>query len=155
VKPAIYIETTVVSYLTAKPTRDLIVMARQQITMAWWKTQLPRFSPMISQLVLDEAMRGDSEAASRRLNALKNFPLVDATPAAFTLAARFIRAEGMPAKAKDDALHLALCAVHGLSYLLTWNFRHLANAELRLFLSGVCAKAGYILPTICTPDELI
>ena len=100
-------------------------------------------------------MRGDSEAASRRLNALKNFPLVDATPAAFTLAARFIRAEGMPAKAKDDALHLALCAVHGLSYLLTWNFRHLANAELRLFLSGVCAKAGYILPTICTPDELI
>jgi len=155
VKPTVYIETTVVSYLTAKPTRDVIVMARQQITMAWWKTQLPRFRPMISQLVLDEAARGDSEAASRRLNALKDFPIVDATPAAFSLAARFIRAEGMPARAKDDALHLALCAVHGISYLLTWNFRHLANAEIRLFLSGVCAKASYIFPIICTPDELM
>ena len=110
---------------------------------------------MISQLVLDEAARGDSEAASRRLNALKDFPIVDATPAAFSLAARFIGAEGMPAKAKDDALHLALCAVHGISYLLTWNFRHLANAEIRLFLSGFCAKAIYILPIICTPDELM
>lgn len=154
-KPRLYIETTIVSYLTARPTRDVIALARQQITQAWWVDRLPDFNPVVSQLVLDEAARGDKGAAEHRLRALEDVPLLDATPAAFRLAAQFIRPGAMPAKAKDDALHLAVCAVHGIPYLLTWNFRHIANAQVRRVLGGVCARAGYAFPTICTPDELM
>ena len=151
----VYIETTVASYLTARPTRDLIMMARQQSSQMWWRRRLPEFAPAISQLVLDEAARGDEQAARRRLDALRDFPILDATPEAFRLAARFIRPAAMPVKAKDDALHVALCAIHGVRYLLTWNFRHIANAETRHVLAGICAGAGYAFPTICTPDELM
>jgi predicted nucleic acid-binding protein len=149
-KPSVYIETTVASYLTARPTRDLIMMARQQSSEIWWQRRLPEFSPVISQLVLDEAGRGDPEAARRRLRVLRDFPILEVTAAAFRLAAQFVRPEAMPDNAKDDALHVALCAIHGISYLLTWNFRHIANAEIRRVLAGICTEAGYGLPTICT-----
>lgn len=154
-KPRLYIETTIVSYLTARPTRDVIALARQQITQTWWMDRLPDFDPVVSQLVLDEAARGDEEAAKQRLRVLENFPLLDATPVTFRLAAQFIRPGAMPTKAKDDALHLAVCAVHGIPYLLTWNFRHIANAQVRRVLGGICARAGYDIPIICTPDELM
>ena len=153
--PRLYIETTIVSYVTARPTRDVIALARQQITQAWWKERLPDFTAVVSQLVLDEAARGDKAAAEQRLRVLEGFPLLDATSAAFRLGAQFIRSGAMPTKAKDDALHLGICAVHGIPYLLTWNFRHIANAQVRRVLAGVCARAGYVFPTICTPDELM
>lgn len=153
--PRLYIETTIVSYLTARSSRDVIAQARQQITQAWWLERLADFDPVVSQLVLDEAARGDAAAAEQRLRVLENVPLLDATPVAFRLAAQFIRPGAMPLKAKDDALHLAVCAVHGIPYLLTWNFRHIANAQVRRVLSGVCTRAGYDFPTICTPEELM
>lgn len=106
-KPRLYIETTIVSYLTARPARDVIALARQQITQTWWIDRLPDFDPVVSQLVLDEAARGDEEAAKQRLRVLEDFPLLDATPVTFRLAAQFIRPGAMPTKAKDDALHLA------------------------------------------------
>lgn len=154
-KPRLYLETTVVSYLTARPTRDVIALARQQITQTWWTGRLPDFDPVASQLVIDEAAQGDAAAAEQRLRALAEVPLLDATPATFRLAAQLIRPGAMPAKARDDALHLAICAVHCVPYLLTWNFRHIANAQVRRVLGGICVRAGYEFPTICTPDELM
>lgn len=154
-KPLVYIETTVASYLTARATRDMIAMARQQITMAWWEARLADFSPVVSQLVLDEAARGDTEAAQRRLLVLARFPLLEVTAECLRLARKFIRPGAMPEKAKDDALHLAISAVHRVDYLLTWNFRHIANAESRRLLERICTQSGYSFPSISTPDELM
>lgn len=98
---------------------------------------------------------GNPEAAARRLKALEPYPLLDASPSAFKLADEFIRPGAMPAKAKDDSLHLAICAVHAVQFLLTWNFRHIANAETRNVLREICTRKGYPFPTICTPDEMM
>ncbi len=155
VKPTLYIETTVVSYLTARPTRDVIMMGRQQVTQMWWQRRLADFAPTISQLVLDEAARGDADAARLRCAALARFALLNIDDRVLLLARRFIRPGALPIKAGDDAVHLALCAVHQVSFLLTWNFRHIANAETAVRLRQICLAAGYDFPTICTPDELM
>jgi predicted nucleic acid-binding protein len=154
VKPKLYIETTVVSYLTARPTRDLIMTARQQITTGWWAARLTDFDCVISQLVLDEAGRGD-HAAALRLTALKPFHLLDINDDVTQLAERLIEEEALPANALDDAGHVAVCAVHGVKFLLTWNFRHLANAEKLDHIRQVCLLAGFFPSTICTPEELM
>ncbi len=151
----IYVETTVVSYLTARPSRDLISAARQEITRTWWDTHAHEYERVISQLVLDEAAGGDADAAQRRLACLKDLALLVQDASATRLARRFVRPDCIPAKAKDDAMHLALCAVYGVPYLLTWNFKHLANPENRRMLRRLCEGAGYPLPTICTPDQMM
>lgn len=105
--------------------------------------------------MLDEAAAGDPSAAQRRLTAIGNLPLLAQHVAAARLARRFIRPDCIPAKAKDDALHLSLCAIYGVTYLVTWNFRHLANPLNRKILRNLCEGAGYMLPTICTPDQMM
>ncbi len=153
-KPKLYLETSVVSYLTARPSHDLIRAAHQQITRDWWETR-SSFDLYISQLVLDEAKGGDKEAAGRRLSALREARLVELTPETAILAREILRLGGMPAKAYVDALHVALAAVHGLDYLLTWNCAHIANATLRGKVEGTCRAVGYEPPVICTPMELV
>jgi len=128
-KPKLYLETTLASYLTARPTRDLIMSARQEITSLWWAQRLADFECVISQIVLDEAARGDAIAAKRRLAVLASFPLLEINREVAELAEQLIQAAALPANAVDDAGHIAVCAVHGVRFLLTWNFRHLANAE--------------------------
>jgi hypothetical protein len=154
-KPKLYIETTVASYLTARPTRDLILTARQQITVDWWTARLTDFDCVISQIVLDEAGRGDKMAAGRRLAALRPFPLLDINAEAVELAQRLTDGGAIPANAVEDAGHVAVCAVHGVRFLLTWNFRHLANAEKLDEIRQVCLLAGFPPSTICTPEELM
>jgi hypothetical protein len=153
-KATVYIETSLVSYLTARPSRDLLVAAHQHLTAAWWDHQRPRYELYTSQVVLVEASAGDPEAAQRRLTALEPLPLLDVTDAAIALAARLITGQALPAQAAQDALHLAIACVHGMEYLLTWNCTHLANARLRNRTEQVCREAGYAPPIICTPEEL-
>lgn len=154
-KPRVYIETTIVSYLTARPTRDVIALARQEITRFWWHGEAAGYQRVISQLVLTEAAAGDPQAAQDRLAVLADLPLLESSPEMTRLAGRFVRPDCLPARAKDDAMHLAVCAVHAVPYLLTWNFRHLANPDNRRRLQFLCEKAGYELPLICTPDEMM
>lgn len=154
-KSTLYIETTIASYLTARPTRDLITTARQQITVGWWTARLADFDCAISQIVLDEAGRGDKIAATRRLAALRPFRLLEVNDEVSRLAERLIEEEALPANAVDDAGHVAVCAVHGVKFLLTWNFRHLANAEKLDHIRQVCLLAGFFPSTICTPEELM
>ena len=144
-----------VSYLSARPTRDVISLARQEITRIWWQRKLPLYSGVISQLVLTDAAAGDKAAASERLKAVSALPLLAGSLEITRLAQRFVRPDCIPAKAKDDALHLALCAVYEVPYLLTWNFRHLANPDHRDKLRDLCLAAGYEWPAICTPDEMM
>jgi predicted nucleic acid-binding protein len=153
-RPRAYVETTVVSYLTARPSRDLIVAAHQQITEEWWQVRRQEFDLYISQSVLNEVSAGDPDAASLRLQAVASLPLLDITAGVEELAARFLKHHLMPARAAEDALHVATATAHGMEYLLTWNCRHIANAEIRHGLTQVAAAEGYTLPVICTPEEL-
>jgi hypothetical protein len=150
----VYIETTVVSYLTARPNRDLVIAAHQQITHEWWDQARVDFELCTSQLVLQEAGIGDPEAAQERLLILKAMVLLDTTEAAVRLAAELVQAKALPEKAADDALHIAIAAEQKLPYLLTWNCRHMANATMRPVIEAVCASKGYKVPIICTPEEL-
>ncbi len=150
----VYIETTVVSYLTARPNRDVVIAAHQQITHEWWDQARADFELCTSQLVLQEAGSGDAEAAQERLVILKAMVLLDTTEAAVRLATELLKAKALPEKAADDALHIAIAAEQKLPYLLTWNCRHMANATMRPVIEAACASKGYKMPIICTPEEL-
>ena len=151
----VYIETTVVSYLTARPNRDVVIAGHQQITHEWWDTRRESYELCISQLVRKEAGAGDAHAAQERLEALKAMTLLETSDQALDLAKELIQAGALPAKAADDALHIAVAAMNGIPYLLTWNCRHLANATMRPVIETVCAGKGVKAPIICTPEELL
>ncbi len=152
---SVYIETTIVSYLTAWPSRDLVRAAQQQVTRDWWNIERPKFDLYTSELVLIEAVAGDADAAAQRLAVLRDLPLLDTTERALDVADALLAAAVLPAVAERDAQHVGVAAVHGIDFLLTWNCRHLANAMLRDKIEEVCESAGLRPPAICTPDELL
>jgi predicted nucleic acid-binding protein len=154
-KPTLYLETTIPSYLTAWPTRDLIVAGHQQITKEWWVTRREGFEIRVSQFVLDEAGRGDPAMARERLEALQPFPLLDITNEVVELSDALLASHAIPAKAAADAAHVAVCAVHGIEYLMTWNCAHLANGLIVRSLRRVCEAHGFECPEIRTPEELM
>ncbi len=153
-KSNIYVETSVVSYLTARPSRDLVRAAHQEVTCEWW-TGRDAYNLYISQLVLDEAAAGDPGAAAERLAALRDLPLLALTPEAIGLGRQLLATAALPSKAAGDALHIALAAVHGMHYLLTWNCTHIANATMRPKIEAICRTNGFEPPVICTPLELV
>jgi hypothetical protein len=153
-KPKIYLETTIGSYLSAWPSRDLVTAAHQQITREWWQARHQEFELFISQIVMQEARGGDPDAAARRLEILEALPLLELTEEATALARELVEQVPLPEKAAVDALHIALAVVHGMDYLLTWNCTHIANATLRNKIEAVCRSKGYEPPVICTPEEL-
>jgi hypothetical protein len=151
----VYIGTTFVSYLTVRPSRDLIVAGHQQITHEWWDTRRASYELCVSQLVLDEAGAGDAQAAQERLLVLRPMLVLETTADALELAKELLQAGALPAKAADDALHIAVAATKTVPYLLTWNCRHLANAVMRPVIETVCKAKGFKAPIICTPEELL
>ena len=154
-KKTVYIETSIVSYLTARPTSDLLAAAWQKITLDWWETQRKRFNLYTSDVAVEEAGKGNREAAARRLEALSGIPILPITEAAIVLSEVLVQDGALPANALDDALQLALAAAHGVDYLLTWNCRHLDNAETKPIMRHVCTINGHTCPEICTPQELM
>ncbi len=154
-KPKIYVETTLISYLTAKLSRDLIIAAHQQITQEWWEARRQAFDLFISELVIREAGAGDEVAAQKRLDALKEMALLELNEETLYLARELVQKGPTPEKAKEDAIHISLATVHGMDYLLTWNCRHIANAEMRKGVASVCMSLGYETPVVSTPEELM
>jgi len=154
-KPTVYIETSVISYLTALPSRDLIVASHQQRTNEWWQRKREKFSLFASQLVTLEAGRGDAEAAAKRLNALKDIAFLETSFEAEKIAHELLSQKILPKKAADDALHIGIATVNGMNYILTWNFKHIAKAETREGVEAICRRNGYQPPIICTPEELL
>lgn len=153
-KASVYIETSLISYYVARPSRDLITAARQQITRDWWDTKRFNFDLFASVVVLDEAGAGDQTVATQRLAALAGIPILNVSPESVQLADELIRNHALPQKAAQDALHIAVAAVHGMNYLLTWNCKHIANAQMRPAIEKTCQAAGYAPPILCTPQEL-
>ena len=151
----IYIETTVVSYLTARPSRDLVIAGHQQLTHEWWNTCRTNYELCISRLVLDEAGAGDAQAAQERLVVLQPMLVLETTSDALQLAKELLQAGALPAKAADDALHIAVAVTKAVPYLLTWNCRHLANVVMRPVIETVCKAKGFEPPIICTPEDLL
>jgi hypothetical protein len=153
-KAKVYIETTIVSYLTARPSRDLVIAAHQQITQEWWTNRRTDFDLYASQLVIQESSAGDSQMAQLRLVALDETLLLDVNREAVDLSRMLIRKGPIPEKAAVDALHIAIATVHGMDYLLTWNCKHIANAEMQTAVAAISRASGYEPPIICTPEEL-
>ncbi len=151
----VYIETTVISYLMARPNRDVVIAGHQKITRDWWQTCRDRFDLVASQLGVREASAGDPQAAKERLERLTTLTLLEVTEEAVTLAQELITTGAVPEKAAEDALHLAIAVTNGVEYLLTWNGKHLANATRRTKIEDVCRSAGYEPVIICTPEELL
>lgn len=151
----LYLETTIPSYLTARPSRDLIVAAHQQITLTWWENRKNDFFIFISQFVVDEAEGGDPEAARRRLEFISEFVFLDITEEVTELASAILKAGVIPGESATDAAHIAIAAVHNMDFLMTWNCAHIANAEIGIAIKSVCESHGFRCPVICTPEELL
>ena len=155
VNPKVYIETTVVSYLTGRATRDLMVAARQEETRSLWPRLLSEFETYISALVYEEAGCGDEEQAQKRLAAIKPFPVLDIDQESRDLAARLLAGKAIPEEFPEDAMHIAVAAVNGIAVLLTWNFAHINNPFKKMLIRQVVENSGYRCPEICSPDELM
>ncbi len=152
---SVYLETTFISYLVALPSRDLIVAAHQQVTYDWWTTRRALFQCCVSQVVIDEASAGDTSEIQKRLAVIADLSILEASSDAEELAARILSAGALPARAVRDAAHVAIAAVHKVDYLLTWNCKHLANAQVARQIEKVCHLHDRAMPRICTPEELM
>jgi len=154
-KNSVYLETTIISYLAAKPSKDDIVFARQMITQDWWQSKREFFDLYISDLVLQEMQAGDKNAAQRRIKAASGIPALAINDKALQVS-EFLVTEGpIPAQYKEDALHIAICAVNAVDFLLTWNCTHLANAAIRYKLESCVEQMGHNCPIVCTTEELM
>lgn len=154
-RPKAYLETTIVSYLTAWPAREPVTKAHQGLTREWWDEKRNRFDLFISEIVLDEAARGDQMAAAARLAVLESFPILRVTEQARELAAAILRSTALPPKAAADAMHIAVATVNAMDFLLTWNCTHIANAIVFRTVATVCREMGFEPTTVCTPEELM
>ena len=154
-KPRVYLETSVVSYLVGRLSRDVVVLGNQQLTREWWVNRRAEYDLFVSQVVVAEAAIGDTELARQPLAICEDLRSLAVTDEAERLAPLLLKAAGMASNAETDGLHIAVAAVHGQDYLLSWNCSHIANAKIRRAIDKQCRASGYEPPVICTPQELI
>lgn len=150
----IYIESTIPSYVVARPARDILQAARQQLTKDWWDLKRAKHELYTSQVVLDEITNGEAATAQQRLDVMTEIKLLDLTDEANALTKEILASGLLPADADRDAAHIALATVHEMDILLSWNCRHIANAAIQARLRRLAEKSGFALPVLCTPDEL-
>lgn len=151
----VYIETSIISYLVARPSRNIVAAAHQALTRDWWDRRRSSFDLYCSQLVVREASRGDAQAAKLRLEKLEGIPQLDISRDVESLAALILKHHHLPAEAAGDAIHIATAAIHGMDFLLSLNFRHIVNAQLARPISELCESMGFRPAALCTPEELM
>ena len=154
-KPTLYLETTIPSFLTGRPARDHLIAGQQAATRKWWRLRRNQFELFTSQFVVNEAAQGDVKMAAKRLQLLHPVEKLSVPLAADELARRILEKHLLPPKAAVDAFHIATATVHGMHFLLTWNCVHINNREIIPGVERLCSQAGYALPVICTPLELM
>lgn len=153
-KRKIYVETSVISYLTARPSQSIIGAAHQQISLAWWERR-EEYELFVSQSVWQECAAGDPVAAKKRLAALEGIAVLAITQDMIRLAESLILQTIIPAKAIEDALHIAVSTMHHVDFLVTWNCRHIANPVIQEKIAVHLEHHSLFLPIICTPEELL
>jgi hypothetical protein len=151
---AVYVESSVISYLAARPTRDLISSARRMQTAKWWLEHRASFELFVSVLVEEEISGGDAVAAGERLGIIADIPSLGITDEAQQLANKLLSSKAVPANSERDALHIAIAATQGVEFLLTWNFKHINNAQTKPLIARVIESQGYDSPILCSPEEL-
>lgn len=151
----VYLETSIIGYLTSRPSRDLVTAANQQLTRDWWDQRRKRYDLYISEAVVAECGEGDREAAQERLGVVADIPALSITADAEALADALVKQLPLPGKAGIDALHIGIATVNGIDFLLTWNCAHIANAALQHRIERVCQSSDFVPPTICTPQQLM
>lgn len=149
-----YVESSIISYLTAKPSRDLVKAAPQMITNDWWLACRSDFELFVSQSVLNEISQGDAAAAEKRMKAVAGIQVLSSSLLAEQLATELVKSKLIPRGSEDDALHIAVAAANGIMYLVTWNFRHINNAETKGRITRFIESKGYASPVLCSPDDL-
>lgn len=154
-KPGVYLETSVISYLVGRLSRDVVVLGNQELTREWWATRRADYELFVSEAVIGEAAIGDPDLARQRVEICDGLQLLALSDEAERLAPLLLKAAGMAPNAATDALHVAVATVHGMDYLLSWNCAHIANATIRRAIDKQCRASGYEPPVICTPQELI
>jgi predicted phage gp36 major capsid-like protein len=153
-KRIVYIESSVISYLTSRPNRDIIIAGRQAITLDWWENNRHRFELRISILVEEEISRGDPSAAQLRLEKVAQIPSLLISDEATRIADLLLANGAMPEGNEEDALHIGIAAAQGADFLLTWNFKHINNAETKAAITRLVESCGYACPQLCSPEEL-
>ena len=153
-KPTVYIESSVISYLASRPSRDVVIAGRQAISHEWWENHRQRFELRVSALVEEEISRGDSVAAGRRIAWIEDIPSLAVSDEAMALAELLVTQGAVPKGSEEDALHIGIAAAQGADYLLTWNFRHINNAEMKSVITKVVESQGLVCPQLCSPEEL-
>ncbi|MEM8943714.1 MAG: type II toxin-antitoxin system VapC family toxin [Planctomycetota bacterium] len=153
--PTVYLETTVIGHLIGRIHSDPLVAGKQIATRKWWDEASSRFQVFVSELVANECAAGDTEAATKRLELLAELQHLTASLQAELLAQQLIASHAIPSTEPRDAVHISLAAVHGIEYLLTWNFKHIANPSTRNNIESTCEMAGFRPPIICTPEALM
>ncbi len=154
-KPRVYLETTVISYLAARPNRDVFVASMQQITQQLWEDYTEEFTYVVSPIVFAEARQGDANAVQRRLDVLSHLTTLEVLPEADYLTQRLLEVGAVPQDFSVDAQHIAIATTHGVEYLVSWNQKHIVNEYKREHINQVCLDAGFEPITICTPAELM
>ncbi|NLI77295.1 MAG: type II toxin-antitoxin system VapC family toxin [Candidatus Riflebacteria bacterium] len=152
---SVYLETSVISYLAAKPSGNLIVAAHQKITSDWWHHHRRHYDLAVSPIVEKEISLGDERTAQKRLGFIKGIRLLAVTPEAYRLAEILVDPGPLPEAASVDAFHIALAAVHGIDYLLSWNCKHIANVFIQKELNRRILSQGYDCPILCTPESML
>jgi hypothetical protein len=153
--PKTYLESSVISYLASRPSRDLIAAGHQQITREWWDRKRLQFDLYVSVEVLNEIRRGDTDAAQSRLNYVANLPVLEADEQARMMASEIIRTSALPPKAFADAMHIAIATVNGMEFLLSWNCTHIVNGFVQRAISKLARGMGFEPPIVVTPEELM
>ncbi len=150
----VYIETSVVSYLTARPSKNIVLAGHQLITREFWEN-LNLENVFISELVLEEASKGDENAAKTRMKALENIKELEIDNECQKLAEILVNKNVVPKEFPEDALHIAIAAVHKIEVIATWNFKHINNPVTRVKIRKVIEEQGYVSPEMCSPEEFI
>jgi len=154
-KSTIYIESTIVSYLAAKPSRDLIVAAHQQLTTEWWDLVRPQVHCFISPFVIQEISAGNEEAANKRTEFIKDIPVLELNREIQKLAQTYFDSLDIPEKARLDASHLAVAVWHEIDYLVSWNCKHIVSGRVKKMLEKINSRLDIRTPVLCTPEELM
>jgi len=154
-RPKAYLETTILSYLGARPTQNIVVAAHQKLTKEWWRLRRGYYELFVSELVVEEATKGDREAAHRRHLVVEQCRVLGVESEALELAEFLVQRRCVPRKAAADALHISIATVNEMDYLVTWNCSHINNAALKQAIESACLEQGYRPPIICTPEELM
>lgn len=153
-KPVVYVESSVISYLTSRPNRDVVVAGRQAITFDWWENHRRRFELRISILVEEEISKGDPAAAQLRKDKIEDIATLAVSDEAVRIANLLLAEKAVPAGSEEDALHIGIAAAQGVDYLLTWNFKHINNAETKAGIVRLVEACGFACPQFCSPEEL-